>query len=137
MRKRFLIACFLILGLFFSQVTSSTAQIPDVLYHYTSEAGYQGILSSKQLNPSLIGNNPKDARYGDGQYLSDIAPGTKTSAQLSAIFIRIPFQGPKFEYYIGINVKGLNVVKGRENVFVALNNAPLDISKRLISHGKN
>jgi hypothetical protein len=140
MNKRLLAVCFsVILGIVISlsQAAITVAQVPDVLYHYTSQAGHDGILSSKKINPSLIGNNPKDARYGDGQYFSDILPGTKSSASLSATFIRIPFQGPKFEYYIGVNVKGLNVVKGRENVFVALNDSPLDISKRLVSSGKN
>ncbi|MEI3614626.1 HYD1 signature containing ADP-ribosyltransferase family protein [Pseudogracilibacillus sp. SO30301A] len=39
------------------------------LYHYTNENGLNGILSSNKLNPSLKTNNPKDVRYGDGQYL--------------------------------------------------------------------
>ncbi len=42
------------------------------LYHYTNEKGMNGIVESKKLNPSLKANNPKDARYGDGQYLFDI-----------------------------------------------------------------
>ena len=48
----------------------------NILYHYTNDKGLKGILSSKQLNPFLKANNPKDARYGNGQYLSDILPGT-------------------------------------------------------------
>lgn len=42
------------------------------LFHYTSEAGLQGILDSCEINPSLKATNPNDARYGDGQYFSDI-----------------------------------------------------------------
>ena len=44
------------------------------LYHYTTEEGMEGIISSQKLNPSLKANNPKDARYGNGQYLSNIKP---------------------------------------------------------------
>ena len=44
-------------------------------HHYPSEAGHAGILASKTIRASLKANNAKDARYGDGQYLSDIAPG--------------------------------------------------------------
>ncbi|MBH8609424.1 HYD1 signature containing ADP-ribosyltransferase family protein [Thermoactinomyces sp. CICC 10521] len=106
------------------------------MYHYTNEEGLKGILSSKKLNPSLKANNPKDARYGDGQYLSDIKPGTKRPGQLSAAFIRIPWQGRKFDHYIEIDVTGLKVVKGRENVFVIPNVVPLDISNRIVSYGK-
>ena len=42
---------------------------PSTLYHYTSEKGLTGILDTGTLNPSLKANNPKDARYGNGQYL--------------------------------------------------------------------
>ncbi|EXU74362.1 hypothetical protein BG55_17225 [Erwinia mallotivora] len=48
-----------------------------ILYHYTHNNGLDGILTSKKLNPSLKANNPKNARYGDGQYLSDVKHGTK------------------------------------------------------------
>ncbi len=46
--------------------------IPSQLFHYTDEAGLTGIRSSEELWPSLKALNPKDAFYGDGQYLSDI-----------------------------------------------------------------
>ena len=107
------------------------------LYHYTDDLGLAGILSSKQLKASLKANNPKDARYGDGQYLSDIAPGTKTCGQLSACFLGIPWQGKKFTNYIEIDVTGLKVVKGRDGVFVIPNKKPLDISKRIVGSGRN
>uniref|UniRef100_UPI0023ED2E09 RHS repeat-associated core domain-containing protein n=1 Tax=Zooshikella ganghwensis TaxID=202772 RepID=UPI0023ED2E09 len=42
------------------------------LYHYTSDEGLNGIVSSQKMYPSLKANNPKDARYGDGQYFTDI-----------------------------------------------------------------
>ena len=107
------------------------------LYHYTDDAGLDGILNSKKINPSLKANNPKDARFGDGQYLSDIAPGTKTCAQLSRCFIGQPFQGKKFKNFVEVDVTGLNVVKGRDGVFVVPNNKPLDITNRVISSGAN
>lgn len=111
--------------------------IPQTLYHYTNAAGQQGILSSQELRPSLKAANPKDARYGDGQYLTDIAPGTKTQGQLSAAFLRVPWAGQKFTHYIEIDTTGLNVVKGRENVFVVPNDGPLDLTGRIVSSGMN
>ncbi len=108
-----------------------------ILYHYTSKEGYDAILASQVLQPSLKANNPKDARYGDGQYLSDILPGTKRPGQLSYIFLNIPFQGKQFTHYIGIVVTGLTVVKGRDYVFVVLNVGPLSLSGILASHGEN
>lgn len=60
------------------------------LFQYTDEVGPRGILESGNLNPSLKSTSPKEARYGDGQYLTDIAPVTKTCAQLSHCFLGIP-----------------------------------------------
>lgn len=107
----------------------------NILYHYTSEQGYQGILESLKINPSLRANNPKDARYGDGQYVSNLLPGEKRPGQLSMLFFGIPWAGKRFTHHIGISVKGLNVIYGRPHVYVIKNSKPLDISKRLKDHG--
>ena len=107
------------------------------LFHYTDKADMEGILYSGRLNPSLKSVNPADARYGDGQYLSDIAPGTKTCAQLSRCFLGQPFQGQRFTNYVGVNVDGLNVVQGRANVFVIPGDTPLDLTGRIVGFGAN
>jgi hypothetical protein len=108
-----------------------------ILHHYTSVKGLAGILQSKSIWPSLRANNPKDARYGDGQYLSDIPPGMKRPGQLSRIFLNTPWAGRRFTHYVSINVVGLKVISGRPFVFLVANKGPLDISKRLVAHGKN
>lgn len=105
------------------------------LYHYTTERGMNGIVDSQKLNPSLLAINPKDARFGDGQYLSDIVPGTKKPSQLAFAFIRNRFQGRRFTHYIEIDTTGLEVIKGRTNVFLVPNQEPLDLIGRLIGHG--
>ncbi|WP_223773175.1 HYD1 signature containing ADP-ribosyltransferase family protein [Streptomyces sp. 135] len=110
---------------------------PETLIHYTDEAGMNGIVGSKKLNASTKEASPKDARYGDGQYLSDIAPGTKTCGQLSRCFLGHPFSGRRFTNYVEIDVRGLNVVKGRDNVYVIPNQGPLDLNGRIIGHGAN
>ncbi|MFD5750788.1 HYD1 signature containing ADP-ribosyltransferase family protein [Streptomyces sp. NPDC127033] len=110
---------------------------PTSLYHYTNEAGHDGITASGELRASLKADNPKDARYGDGQYLTDIKPGTKTLGQLSAAFLRVPWAGRKFTHYVEIDVRGLNVVEGRPGVFVIPNNGPLDLTGRILSSGRN
>jgi hypothetical protein len=107
-----------------------------VLYHYTNESGLAGILKSKTLLPSTRARNPKDARYGDGQYMTDIAPGAKRLAQLSRIFLGHPWAGPRFSHRVDIQVGGLTVVFGRANVFVILNTGPLDIKDRLVGYGR-
>jgi hypothetical protein len=109
----------------------------DVHYHYTNLEGYSGILASKQIRPSLRALSPKDARYGDGQYVSDIVPGSVSCAKLSQIFLRIPFQGHRFSHFFAVGTKGLTVIKGREHVYVIPNAGPLDVSDRLHNHGLN
>lgn len=110
---------------------------PETLIHYTDEAGMNGIVGSKKLNASTKEASPKDARYGDGQYLSDIAPGMKTCGQLSRCFLGHPFSGRRFTNYVEIDVRGLNVVQGRDNVFVIPNQGSLDLNGRIIGYGAN
>lgn len=106
--------------------------VPTRLFHYTSEDGLQGILESQSLLPSLVALNPADARYGDGQYLSDFAPGTKSLAELSRAFLGFPFQGRRFTHYVEIDVTGLGFVAGREGVYVVLNTEALDLTGRIL-----
>jgi hypothetical protein len=106
------------------------------LYHYTNEQGMKGIVESNKLNPSLKQNNPFDARYGNGQYLSDITPGTKTSGQLSRNFINNPFQSSKYTNYVEIDVTDLTVIKGREGVYLIPNEKSLDLTNRIMSYGE-
>jgi HYD1 signature containing ADP-ribosyltransferase len=107
-----------------------------ILYHYTSEAGYTSIKTSHVIWPSLRANNPKDARYGDGQYLSDIRPGTKTKGQLSMIFFGVPWCGKRFSHFFGLNVSGLEVTFGRSHVYVVKNSGNLSIKDRIVQHGQ-
>jgi hypothetical protein len=107
-----------------------------LMYHYTSREGLVAILQTKRLLPSLRANNPRDARFGDGQYVSDIVPGTKRPGQLSRIFFGIPFGWRRFTHYVTIDVGGLVVTYGRPHVFVIRGTGPLDISNRLVGHGQ-
>lgn len=108
-----------------------------VLYHYTDPAGLRGILASGKLHPSTAATSPRDVRYGDGQYLTDIEPGTMTAAQLSRVLIGHPFQGRRFTHYVAIEVAGLTVIQGRPGVFVIPNDHPLDLTGRVVRSGAN
>jgi hypothetical protein len=68
--------------------------------------------------------------------VSDFAPGTKTPAQLSREFLGQAFQGRRFTHYVEINVTDLNVIRGRNGVYVIPNDVALDISDLIISSGK-
>ncbi|WP_246797476.1 HYD1 signature containing ADP-ribosyltransferase family protein [Burkholderia perseverans] len=117
-------------------VASGNGNIPTKLYHYTNEAGMNGIVSSETLNPSLKSLNPNDVRYGNGQYLSDIPPGTKTPAQLSRAFVNNPFQGARYTHFVEIDIANLKVVKGREGVYVVPNETSLDLTNRITNSGR-
>jgi large repetitive protein len=83
-----------------------------------------GILESEQLNPSLKALNPADARYGNGQYRSDIAPGVDDASAVVASISRDAVPGSHFTNWVEIDVSGLNVVQGRPSVFVVPNEGP-------------
>ncbi|MBR8216272.1 hemagglutinin repeat-containing protein [Burkholderia vietnamiensis] len=117
-------------------VAEKAVTTPSTLYHYTNEAAMTAIVDSKSLNPSLKALNPNDVRYGNGQYLSDIPPGTMTPAQLSRAFVNNPFQGARYTNFVAVDVTGLNVVQGRPGVFVVPNEVPLDLSGRIAGSGK-
>jgi hypothetical protein len=79
--------------------------------------------------------NPKDARYGDGQYLSDIVPGTKTPGQLAYAFLNDPRGWRRFTHYVEIDVTGWEIVEGRQGVFVIHNSEDLDLAGRIVGGG--
>jgi hypothetical protein len=105
------------------------------LYHYTSEKGWERITTSEALRPSLKAVNPKDVRYGEGQYLSDIVPGTKTPGQLSYVFLNDPRGWRRFTHYVEVDVTGLTVIEGRPGIFVIPNTEDLNLAGRIVSSG--
>ena len=107
----------------------------NILYHYTDEEGYFGIIRSKSLNPSLLEANPKDARHGDGQYLTDIVPGSLTTAQLSRLLFGVPWVRRKLAYYIAVNVQGLKVENPAEHFYLIRSRNPLKIADRIVGGG--
>ena len=77
----------------------------------------------------------KDARYGDGQNLSDIPPQLFTPTELAKKFINVPNKH-KYTNFIEIDVSDLQVVQGRNGVFVIPISEALDLSGRIIRFGK-
>ena len=106
------------------------------LYHYTTAKGCEEIVSSQTLKPSLMASNPKDVRHGDGQYLSDIEPGTKTPGQLAYALLHDPRGWRRFTHFVEIDVTGLEVAEGRPGVLVILGTQDLDLAGRIIRHGE-
>lgn len=107
------------------------------MFHYTTEENLEKILASQELWPSLKAVNPKDARYGDGQYFSDIGPGVLRRGQLSWSFVRRPFLGHRFTHFIEVDVSDLLLTHGRKNVYVVPGQEPLDLTGRILRWGAN
>ncbi|WP_240416786.1 S8 family serine peptidase [Paenibacillus periandrae] len=108
-----------------------------ILYHYTDQLGYKGILSSGVIFNSTKALRPKDARFGDGVYLTDIAPDTMSKEELSQILYNNAFQTKKTDWYVAIDVTDLNVYYGRPGVYVYRTEAPLPIINRFVTSGYN
>ncbi|XCN73277.1 MAG: HYD1 signature containing ADP-ribosyltransferase family protein [Candidatus Electrothrix aestuarii] len=115
------------------------------LYHYTTEAGEQGILKSGVLNAS---QGAKNARHGAGQYFTDIVPeaiggaikatteaGKLSLGQLSSKLFRVPWNSKKVTNYIEIDVTDLPVQQVAPNIFLNKSNTTLDVTNKIIRSG--
>jgi hypothetical protein len=115
------------------------------LYHYSTNSNIQKIQKSGELLPSL---NPKNARYGPGQYLTDIAPemiggrtiattppGKMALSQLAQRFFARPFVA-KVASFIEIDVAGLVVKQVAPNIFLIEQTTALSIVGRIIRFGR-
>lgn len=110
-----------------------------------------GILASQTILPST---GTVNARYGDGQYLTDIFPETVTDRkaadisdaekaagiisiyQLAQRLYQTPWKVPSVLYYVVVDVDGLTVSADAPHVFHVPNTTPLDVSKRIVRSGK-
>ncbi|MCW5319220.1 hypothetical protein GTQ43_38205 [Nostoc sp. KVJ3] len=131
---------------------ASGSEIPNSLYHYTSEQGLNGILSSGELRASLP--EVKDAVHGPGQYLTDIAPemivaksvknmtpeqtkaGQLSLGQLASKLFGQPWAGRKLDHYLEIDISDLPIENPHPNIYRNPTRDNLDISNRVIRHGK-
>lgn len=105
---------------------------PTTLTHYTTEQGYNSIMESGELLPST---GPIHARFGDGQYLTDINPLDFTAGQVSRRLYGVPWKTNSLTHYIKIDVSGLNVIKNTPHNFLIPNNRPLNIRNRILDGG--
>lgn len=113
----------------FSKFTPKTSA---PLYHYTNEAGYNAIMKSKVLNPSI---GVKNARFGSGQYFTDIAPGTFTKGQTSYRLYGVPWNGSRLTHYVKIETSGLNIINNKPFNFLNPSSAPLNLNGRILGGG--
>lgn len=141
--------------LFMSQLIALQEVAPgtggrQTLIHFTDEAGEAGILNSQKLFAS---SGSKHARFGDGQYFTDIVPenigaariadltadqvaaGQRSLGQVSSELFGVPWNSRKLSNFVEIDVTGLNVLNPRPGTFLIPNSGSLDLSGRIIRSG--
>lgn len=94
------------------------------------------IADSQELYPSTEANHPKDAIYGDGQYLTGIRPGTKTQGQLARALIGVPRGRAKFTH-CGDRHDGTRSLRETPRVFYIPNSGSLDLTGLIAGSGAN
>lgn len=105
---------------------------PQELIHYTSKENYIKIMESKELKPSV---GIKHARYGNGQYFTDLDPSQYTAGQISRRLYGVPWNTSKLEYFIKIDVRGLNIIQNSPHNFLLPGNNILNLQNKVIESG--
>jgi len=124
---------------------------PTTLIHYTNQEGMEGIVDSKAIRPSI---GEKNARFGHGQYFTDIKPetiggrtmkdipkadvaaGKISQGQLAANIYGDARKLNSVSHYVEIDVTGLEVEEPRPGTFLIRGETDLDITNRIAGHGK-
>ena len=84
------------------------------------------------MNPSI---GIKNARYGEGQYFTNLEPNNFTAGQISRRLYGIPFKTSKVEYFIKVDVRGLNVIQNNPHNFLVPGRNPLNLHGRIVDGG--
>ena len=110
-------------------------EVPDPLSLHDRGRDERNSRESGELWPSTKAARPTDAKYGDGQYFTDVKP--RTGAWWPGLCTELRGEGRGTATTLQSMFVGLGVVKApdREGVFV-LNGGVLDVSNRIVGHGR-
>jgi hypothetical protein len=131
-----------------------TVNIPNSLYHYTTESSLLAIIESKVLYPSLDRGDDTDVKYGEGQYFTNISPDIiacmsqsqmtstqRESGQISLIQLAGRIMAgtltlDRFDYFIEFNVSNL-IIDRTDNPYTFMHKSKvnLDVSNLIIRSG--
>ncbi len=129
--------------------------IPNSLYHYTTEYGRLAIIESGVLRPSLVRKDGRDALYGSGQYFTnispdiivcesreDLTPAQQASGQICIHQLSYRIMGgvgspERLAYFIEFDVSNLIIeIPGSRYICLYRNEFDLDIRNLIIRSGK-
>ncbi len=111
-----------------------SSSTPKTFRHYTSEAGYNGIMESGEMLPSI---GAKNARYGAGQYFTDLPAAEYTAGQVSKRLFGVPWNTRKISHFIDVDLNGLNIQNNGPHNYSIPNNNNLPIRGRITNHGRS
>ncbi len=122
------------------QVTPQVSETPRpkrVLYHYGRNDKIAYITLFEVMPFSNEQENPQRARYGNGVYFTDIAPGSMSVAQIARALYGAPFVNIQLdvEAWVAVNVEGFNITNPRAHVYLVPTNSDLLITGRVQGSG--
>ena len=103
-----------------AQGMANATRASNTMRHYTTEAGYNAIMETGELLPSV---GIKNARHGSGQ--------------ISRKLFGVPWNTKKLTHFIDVDVSGLNVLKNSSNNFLVPGANSLNLNGRVMNHGKS
>ena len=105
---------------------------PTSLTHYTSSNRLGEILESARLFAS---KGVKNARYGPGQYFTDLVPGDLTKWQIARRLFGTPKVGRKMEAFLQVDVSDLPIMQVAPHIFLLEGENSLDLLGRILNSG--
>ncbi|KOV32501.1 hypothetical protein ADK60_13755 [Streptomyces sp. XY431] len=122
------------------------AKADRMLYHYTNEAGQEGIINSGELRASTVDIH---AHYGHGQYLTDLPPrgaiGGRTDAETAGFLVNKAGRADDYTHWLAIDTRSvpktgyisesealtLRVSVKKPYIFLVPNEESLDLTGRI------
>ena len=89
-------------------------------------------MESGKILPSI---GKVHARYGNGQYFTDLKASDYTAGQILRRLYRVPWNTKSITNYIQIDIKGLNIIQNAPHNYSLPNNEPFNINGRVVNHG--
>lgn len=122
---------------------TETPNPKSILYHYSTQSGIVGILSTQTIFPSLWDDNR--AAFGHGQYFTDISPADASSGsayQLSRALYTSPWKHKVVTNYVAIDVSNMMIEQvspvfsntyGYRYIYLHRSEDPLFVGGRIVT----
>lgn len=108
-----------------------------ILFHYGTADKISFIKATQTIPVSLEQDNPKRARYGDGVYFTELAPGSMDKARLARVLYGNPWPATQksVEAWVAVDVTGLTIIGERTHVYRVPTTTDLPVAGRIVGTG--